>query len=328
VTDARTRYAADAASMSGGVDAMPMIVRRIERATRRNDRSKIGNTMQHLVGRGHLVFAIGMIGFGVLSFVFAEPMSGLAPLPAWLPGHAIWAYLSGGVLLATGAAILIGRQARFAAIALSAMLLLWLLLLHLPKLAGDVRNGGEWTCAFETLALCGAAWILAASLSTDAGTSARLDLARLDHVVHRMAWLGRYSFALSLPAFGILHFIYADYVASVIPGWIPAHVFWAYFTGAAHFAAGVAILVNVKARLAATLAGVMYGCWVLILHIPRALAAQHSRAEWTSLFVATALTGAAWLVANSLRDHGSAASPAGDMPPKAAAVVRSVRDTA
>ncbi|MEO6688844.1 MAG: hypothetical protein ABIS07_05280 [Dokdonella sp.] len=250
--------------------------------------------MQSLIARGHIVFALGMIAFGLLSFVFGEPVQGLMPLPAGVTAHAPWAYFSGSVLMVAGVAVLAGWQTRLAAIAIAAMLLLWLLFLHAPKLAANVRDGGEWTCAFETLALCGAAWIFAASLA-----ASPLESSRIDAAVARMGWLGRYLFGVSLPAFGILHFIYNDYVASVIPGWIPAHMFWAWFTGVAHFAAGVAILVNVKARLAATLAGVMYGCWVLILHVPRALAAPNSRAEWTSLAVALSLTGAAWLVAAS-----------------------------
>jgi hypothetical protein len=35
---------------------------------------------------------------------------------------------------------------------------------------------------------------------------------------------------------------YRDYVASVIPAWIPAHMFWAYATGVAHLAAGAGIV--------------------------------------------------------------------------------------
>jgi hypothetical protein len=46
----------------------------------------------------------------------------------------------------------------------------------------------------------------------------------------------------------------------------------------------------------------MYGSWVLMLHLPRVLAQPAMRAEWTSLFVALALCGGAWLVADSLND--------------------------
>jgi uncharacterized membrane protein YphA (DoxX/SURF4 family) len=81
-------------------------------------------------------------------------------------------------------------------------------------------------------------------------------------------------------------------------------VFWAYFTGCAHIAAGLAILSGVQARLAATLLGIMFGSWVLIVHIPRVLASPHVQSEWTSLCIAIALCGGAWLMAGYFTRSG------------------------
>jgi hypothetical protein len=77
-------------------------------------------------------------------------------------------------------------------------------------------------------------------------------------------------------------------------------MFWAYFTGVAHIAAGVGILFKVKARLAATLLGIMFALWVLIEHSPRVAADPAFRPGWTSLFIALATCGGAWIVAGSL----------------------------
>ena len=111
------------------------------------------------------------------------------------------------------------------------------------------------------------------------GSAAYIDL------LHRLAAIGRYGFGVSLPVFGALHFIYHDYVASVIPAWVPGSpVFWTYFTGCAHIAVGIAILAGVQAQLAARLLGSMFGSWVLIVHVPRVLARPASQAEWTSLY--------------------------------------------
>jgi hypothetical protein len=56
-------------------------------------------------------------------------------------------------------------------------------------------------------------------------------------------------------------------------------------------------------RLAASLLGLMFLLWVLLLHSPRVAGAAHNGNEWTSLFVALAMSGAAFLVAETLGSH-------------------------
>ena len=245
--------------------------------------------MNQLTGLGRIVFAIAMIGFGVLSLVYADPVFGLAaPLPAWLPLHAFWGYLTGSVLVVAGGCLLGGVKVRAAALVLGILFSLWVLLLHVPELIANPHSGNAWTTAPETLAICSAAWILTVTHAAASRAEAIL------------AGAAPYLFGICALIFGILHFVYADYVATLISVWIPAHLFFAYFTGAAHFAGGLAILTRVLAPLATTMLGIMYASWVLILHIPRVIAAPQNRAEWTSLFVATALSGSAWIVAGGL----------------------------
>jgi uncharacterized membrane protein YphA (DoxX/SURF4 family) len=86
-------------------------------------------------------------------------------------------------------------------------------------------------------------------------------------------------------------------VASWVPKWLPFPLFWAWFTGAAHCAAGVGLVTGVLGRLAGILAGIMYGTWVLIVHIPRVHATPHDAFEWNGIFVAAALSGSAFLAA-------------------------------
>jgi len=42
----------------------------------------------------------------------------------------------------------------------------------------------------------------------------------------------------------------------------------------------------------------MFAIWVVILHVPRVViaTAEHSRNEWTSLLIALAMAGGAWLI--------------------------------
>ena len=62
------------------------------------------------------------------------------------------------------------------------------------------------------------------------------------------------------------------------------------------------MIVRVRARLAATLLGTMVFIWVLILHIPRAIADPYSGVggEWTSVFEALAESGIAFILGETL----------------------------
>jgi len=87
----------------------------------------------------------------------------------------------------------------------------------------------------------------------------------------------------------------------VWPAWLPYRLSFAYLTGAGHFAAGLAMLSGIIPPLAATLEASMITSFVLLVHIPGVRAEPHSRLQWTMLSVASALAGAAWLMAVSLR---------------------------
>jgi uncharacterized membrane protein len=246
--------------------------------------------MKNVTGFGRVLFGMGMLAFGAMNFVFARPVAGIEPLPEWLPGQLTWTYVTGAVLAIGGIAVMIDAwRPRIAAVSLGVLLFLWLALLHVPMMLAHIHNGSVWTSAFECLAICSAAWLLADALAGDARAT--------DDPLRWLADLARYTFGICLPVFGALHFIYWEYVASVIPDWIPgSHVVWAYATGVAHVAAGLAMLSGVAARWAATLLGVMFSSWVLIVHVPRVIAHPQAQNEWTSLWVAVALSGGAWLI--------------------------------
>jgi len=67
--------------------------------------------------------------------------------------------------------------------------------------------------------------------------------------------------------YGVEHFIYAPFVFTIVPPWIPWHAFWTYFTGIALIAAGVSIVFKKYAHLAATLLGTMIFLWVVLIHV-------------------------------------------------------------
>ena len=70
--------------------------------------------------------------------------------------------------------------------------------------------------------------------------------------------------AVALPVFAIQHFMYARFIAGLVPAWIPARLFWAYFVGAAFLAASGARLADKMTYAAAVALGTMFLIWVVI----------------------------------------------------------------
>ncbi len=250
--------------------------------------------MENLVKVGRILFAIPMVVFGIQYIALGKYQGGLPPVPPWAPGGAVGAYLVGVVLLAAGVSIISGKYARHSALVVAVLFLLCVLVLHLPHFSDVLHNGNDRTRALEPLALSGAAFALAAiqpmgGLST-AGSS----------VNTKLILFGRLLFGISMIVFGVQHFMYASFLATLVMAWIPAHLFWIYLTGTAMVAAGLAITTAIQARLAGILLGVMFLLWVMLLHTPRVLAAIHNPDELTSLFVALAFSGSSFIFAAAL----------------------------
>jgi uncharacterized membrane protein len=116
-----------------------------------------------------------------------------------------------------------------------------------------------------------------------------------------MESVGRVFMASLLVVVGVQHFLYAGFIATLIPAWFPTRLFLAYFVGVAFFAAAVGILIEKVTRPAGTLLGVMFLVFVVTTHLPRIVMHSRNGNEWTSGLVALAMCGGAWIVANTSR---------------------------
>ncbi len=222
-----------------------------------------------------------MLVFGIQQFHYVGFVKGLEIVPEWIPAHAFWAYLAGAVLVAAGLCVLFKKSVNIGASLLGGLFLLCLLFLHGPRLPAILHDGTERSRAFETLAMCGSALLLAGP---------------------RPVGPGRLFLAVSMLVFGLDHFLFAGFVATLIPGWIPGHLFWAWFTGFCFVAAGLAFALKKLAPLAALLLGLMFLLWFVVLHVPRVIASPRNGDEWNSAFVALGLSGAAFVAAYILRN--------------------------
>jgi hypothetical protein len=117
----------------------------------------------------------------------------------------------------------------------------------------------------------------------------------------RLTRLGQLAFGVCSLVFGGAHFVYMNLTAPLVPKWLPpTQAFWGYVTGVGFVAAGVAILTGVQARLAAILVTTMLASFGLLVNERILLADRSIHMNWTESAVNLAVTGAAWVVADSL----------------------------
>ena len=253
--------------------------------------------MKPVVSVGQVLLALTLIALGIQGLMTADFTAVWEPVPKRVPARALLIYLCAVVSLGSGVGLLLRRSAAPAARVLLGWLLLWLLLFRLPVVLRAPATVGSWEGCAETVVIVAGAWALYA------GRTADWDRRRLAFAVGtRGLLIARVLFGLALIPFGVAHFAYIKETAALVPGWLPAHELWAYVTGAAYIAAGVAVLSGVWARLAAALATLQMGLFTLLVWVPIVVASgPKDPFQWSETWLSWALTTAAWVVADSYR---------------------------
>ncbi len=246
---------------------------------------------------GHAVFAATMIVLGILGLINNDYSAVWHPVSSAVPAHQVLGYLCALLSLACGIGLLWQRAAAPAARALLAYLVIWSLLVSLPGILSAHAALGSWYSLAEPAVMVAAAWVLYAWFASD------WDRRRLSFATGaKGVRIARVLFGLALVYFGMGHIVFLKETASDVPAWLPWHVAWAYFTGCAFIAAGLAILVGVYARLAAALSAFQIGLFVLLVWVPMVAAAGPKSAfQWSETVISAALTAGAWVVADSYR---------------------------
>ena len=119
--------------------------------------------LNSLTGLGKWLFIVPFAIFGFFHLTGADKMSGM--VPSYLPGGAIWVYLTGLGQLAFAISVVLGKYDKLAAVLVALMLIVFILTVHLP----GVLSGNEMSMMslLKDVGLAGGALMYASSFAKD-----------------------------------------------------------------------------------------------------------------------------------------------------------------
>lgn len=243
---------------------------------------------------GRVFYAVPLGIFAAEHFTITNDLA--SGIPRWIPWHMFWAYFVGVALVAAAVSIILEWESRLAAILLGIMFVLFVLTLHIPRVFAQPHDRIGWTVAFRELSFSSAAFAYAGA-SFGVPPQGRM---------HWLVTMGRNVIAIAALFFGVEHFMHPGFVSGVplaqpMPEWLPGGPFWAYLPGAALLVCGAFLLLNRKARLAATCLGVVLFLVVLFLYLPLLVAKATDVGNGMNYFADTLMyCGAILLLANAL----------------------------
>lgn len=272
--------------------------------------------LDKVVALGPLFIAVPIAVFGTEHFTATKIIAGM--VPGWIPGHMFWALFVGTCLIAAALSIAAGKYAWLAAALLGFMICLFVLLIHIPNIAGAPHSRILWVVALRDLAFATGAFSVSAA-QKDAWTP----VAR-----NRLVTLSRLSLAMAITVCGVEQFLYPELLSGIplersTPVWIPARLLWSYLAGVVFVVAGISMLINKRVRLAATAAGLMTLFLVIVMYVPLLISKPSDIGEGlnyladTLLLCGTLLAFAETQPESLVLDHESSESEAPSVEAKA-----------
>jgi uncharacterized membrane protein YphA (DoxX/SURF4 family) len=244
---------------------------------------------------GRHVYGLAAIGFGVIALIwhdFGGPWQQIQALGN-VPHRDAFVYLVAVVELLGGLAIQWPKTAQAGASALGVIFLAFALL-WVPRIAAEPLVYDRWGNFFEQFSIASGALIVYASFSGSSERAARL------------ARVGYIFFGVCVVSFTLEQLFYLSGTAEFVPKWIPpGQMFWAITTTIALALAAIALLSGRSALLASRLLTAMLIGFGLLVWLPQPFADPRKLMDWAGNAQNSAITGAAWIVADFLGQNRS-----------------------
>jgi uncharacterized membrane protein len=244
------------------------------------------------------LFAVGLIGLGILTLVYADFAMVWQPVAPWIPGRTVLAYCSGLIMLLGGIGLLFNATVAWSVRILFPYLIVWLLL-KVPALVVAPGMEAVWLGLGEIAVLMCGGWILFGRLAA-LPEGSPLAFATGEKSIY----FARMLFAVSLLPIGLSHIVYVKQTADLVPAWLPYRNGWAYLTGAGQIACGLGVLLNILPQVAASTEAGLISLFTLLVWGPAIMASPTTRLPWTAFFISWVIASAAWVVAQNIaRKH-------------------------
>ena len=263
------------------------------------------------VARG--LFALASASLAVWILVFGQWVP--QPLPAGMAFGDGLTYAGALVILAASVGLCFARTAVASVLTLGTYQAVSAAM-AVPQWLAMPQSVDAWYPFFEALtplAGAGALYVMVRCSRRESGATP----------AERVALRGAQALlGLTCVFYGVSHFVYGAYTATLVPAGLPARLAFAYATGACHLAAGLAIILGIVPRVAAALEATMMSLFGLVVWVPSFFAqprppwARPAAQQWSELVVTFVLAAAAWIVTLSFSGDPSArASRSRPLPP-------------
>jgi uncharacterized membrane protein YphA (DoxX/SURF4 family) len=248
------------------------------------------------------LFAIAAASLAIWSLAYGDFAWGAQSLLASIAWRETWVYGSALIVLAASAGLCFPRTALPSVLTIGAYQALGAAI-AVPQILSKPLSVDAWYPFCEALTQLVGAWLLYAILRRQSRGPG------MPIVSEGGVRTAQVLFGLACVFYGWSHFLYADYTAIMVPTWLPGRRALAYLTGLGHLTAGLAIIVGILPRLAATLEAIMMSLFGLLVWVPSFFAqprpkwATPPEHQWSELVVTLVLAASAWIVAISFANR-------------------------
>jgi uncharacterized membrane protein len=249
------------------------------------------------------LITLGCVFFAVPLAVFAPehfrgPEFVKESVPSWMPVRWFWPYFVGCALVVAASSLTLMKFVRLSSTLLALMFSLFVCMIYVPSALENPTERFAWSLLLRDLSFAAGAWSLAGLYSR----------ASSPQQSKWMILFGRIAIAIAAIFFGVEHFLHPNSAPGIplpvmTPTWVPFPSLWACLAGAILLAAGIALALDKKPRIASTSIGALMTALTVFLYLPILILARGESEVIVGLnYVADTLlyAGAALLLASAL----------------------------